>query len=367
MADAMKLIKSDISTVHLELLSGTDVPVLDAAQLCTRAAAAEEVYELGQVLGQGAFGTVRRGVAKGNDAGTQVVAVKSITLGAEGSDNNPAAMRTSLRREVTLLQQVSAHEGIVHLLDAFESPPVVTLVLELCEGGDLCEVLSKRGIVRESEARTVMSQLTDALAFMHARGIIHRDLKPENIMIAERLPPSLDLMNARTKLVDLGLARVVRWRRSTTLPAERGNRASRASVTSRLRSSVKGKLVQVDGAKGRVNRISVAGTRGYLAPEFEAAKADGHVDINIEGASAFALDAYSLGVILQEMLIGTALGDGAAGSSCCFGSSAVLHVIRDASELSKPARELIEGLMHDEPERRMTMTAAKQAPFVLGV
>ena len=431
--DAFQIITSGIRKVHFEVLDAIDVPVLPAELISEQAKHAEDLYEVGEVLGEGAFGVVRRGISKAAHLKASVpasaVAIKSITVGPGPLGHNVAKMRTDLRREVALLRRLSGHDGIVRLLDAFEAPPVVTLVLELCDGGDLRDVLALRGAIPEAETRHCMAQLAETLAFLHAHDVIHRDLKPDNVMIVHALPPTLDLSQSRLKLVDFGLARsLVRWRRSTRVtplteePVRRegsGLAGSMRRSVQRLRSSVRGSLVAVQSAtamadgvaaadgveaaepedsapagagrrRGRAaGRLSVAGTAWYWAPELEAASAMG--EVTIAGEGALLLDAYSLGRILEQMLLGTTPdGDGVQDASCCGRSACAsparrkppssrqssspapspgpipFVARRDASTLSAAARELIGALMHPDPEKRMAVAAATRSPFFVG-
>jgi serine/threonine/tyrosine protein kinase RAD53 len=53
------------------------------------------------------------------------------------------------------------------------------LVLEYVPGGDLLDYILKNNGVSEEQARDIVLQTCEALAYCHGRGITHRDLKPE--------------------------------------------------------------------------------------------------------------------------------------------------------------------------------------------
>ena len=55
----------------------------------------------------------------------------------------------------------------------YEYKNMIYVVIDLCENGDLY-VLDPYS---EGEAKTIMSQLLQAISYMHHRGIVHRDLK----------------------------------------------------------------------------------------------------------------------------------------------------------------------------------------------
>ncbi|KAG8470816.1 hypothetical protein KFE25_009237 [Diacronema lutheri] len=124
--------------------------------------------------------------------------------------------------------------------------------------------------------REMMRQLLAALAQLHARGIVHRDLKPSNLIVrleptsAEpRTTPRADDLGLRLRIIDFGSA----------LDAE-------ALANERLYPP------GADPADGE--------TAAYSAPEI--ALQDGAPI----GARAPAYDLWSVGVILLELLLGSA-------------------------------------------------------------
>ena len=63
------------------------------------------------------------------------------------------------------------------------------MVMELCEGGNLAEILSERlpdMRLDELEARDLMRQVFDVFRKIHALGYVHRDIKLENLFISKR-------------------------------------------------------------------------------------------------------------------------------------------------------------------------------------
>src|SRR5690606_25755107 len=73
-------------------------------------------------------------------------------------------------------------------------------LLEYCPHGSLRTLLKGRPLPLDA-ARTLLTELADAIAHLHECGIVHRDLKPENVLIRGLLP--LDLV-----LTDFGIASV---------------------------------------------------------------------------------------------------------------------------------------------------------------
>jgi serine/threonine protein kinase len=111
-----------------------------------------------------------------------------------------------------------SHRNIVRLFDVVLREPHLFLVLELCEYGDLAQLLRKSADPArfvESRARFFAMQLRDGLEFLHERRIMHRDLKPQNLLLAA--PPGADASTMRDaatapyllKIADFGFARTL--------------------------------------------------------------------------------------------------------------------------------------------------------------
>jgi serine/threonine protein kinase len=60
-------------------------------------------------------------------------------------------------------------------------------------------VLTAHKAINEHTIRTLVAELTNALASLHARGITHRDLKPENLLLGS---------DGHLRLIDFGLAHI---------------------------------------------------------------------------------------------------------------------------------------------------------------
>ena len=150
-----------------------------------------DVYEVLEVLGHGHFATVSRGVHK--ETG-EAVAIKAIEKGR--------ADASAIRREVAILQKVGSHPNIVALRDVFETEDYWYLVMELVTGGELFERLVKKGPYSEKEASRLMSQMAEAIAWLHSQGVCHRDLKPENLLLSQ---PQGD-EEISLKICDFGLS-----------------------------------------------------------------------------------------------------------------------------------------------------------------
>ena len=115
-------------------------------------------------------------------------------------------LRKTERNEIVLLEQKERHVRIVKRIFAGGSDvyrKLLTLkhknmpeILEVTEFGDrtlvleeyidgvtLWDLMQEEGYYTEKAVRSLMSELCDVLAMLHAQNIVHRDIKPENIII----------------------------------------------------------------------------------------------------------------------------------------------------------------------------------------
>ncbi|XP_035537235.1 serine/threonine-protein kinase DCLK3 [Morone saxatilis] len=197
----------------------------------------ERCYEIGRLVGDGNFAVVRE--CRRRDNG-QTLAVKIVEL------SKLIGREHMMQNELSLLGSLS-HPRIVRLVAHHHTHTHSYLVMELVSGGDLFEAISERGTFSEAEAGLMVSDVTEALNYIHCKSIVHRDLKPENLLI-ERVAAGI----CRLKLGDFGLAMVV------TEPV-----------------------------------FTICGTPTYVAPE-----------ILCETGYGVAVDVWALGVILYILLCG---------------------------------------------------------------
>uniref|UniRef100_A0A3Q3A2B5 Serine/threonine-protein kinase DCLK3 n=1 Tax=Kryptolebias marmoratus TaxID=37003 RepID=A0A3Q3A2B5_KRYMA len=133
----------------------------------------ERCYEIGRVIGDGNFAVVRE--CRRRDDG-QACAVKVVER------SKLVGREHMMQNELSLLGSL-CHPRIVRLLAHHHTPAHSYLVMELVSGGDLFEAISERGKFSEAEAGLMVSDVSDALNYIHCRSIVHRDLKPENLLV----------------------------------------------------------------------------------------------------------------------------------------------------------------------------------------
>ncbi|CAK9319705.1 unnamed protein product [Citrullus colocynthis] len=157
-------------------------------------------YEIGEEVGRGHFGftykaKAKKGSLKGRNVAVKIIAKSKMTTAIAVED---------VKREVKILQALNGHKNLVQFHGAFEDDTNVYIIMELCEGGELLDrLLSRGGIYSEEDAKTVIVQILNAVAFCHLQGIVHRDLKPENFLFTTREEDSI------LKVIDFGLSEYV--------------------------------------------------------------------------------------------------------------------------------------------------------------
>jgi serine/threonine-protein kinase len=141
------------------------------------------------------------------------------------------------------------HPNIVTIYDIGRSGNCAYLAMELLEGKELRTLMLPGVPLAMADAVNIAIQIAEGLAYAHQSGVVHRDIKPTNIMIDRE---------GRVKITDFGIA-------------------------------------HMRAAKVRTQTGVVLGSPKYMSPE------------QVLGKRANpGSDIFSLGVIIYEMLTGTA-------------------------------------------------------------
>ena len=95
-----------------------------------------------------------------------------------------------ITNEINILK-ILKHKNILTLYQIYESPSYIHIITEILSGGNLFEKITTKKNFSEDEARDLISQIVDALLYMHSLSICHRDIKIENILFDKKLAPKL--------------------------------------------------------------------------------------------------------------------------------------------------------------------------------
>ena len=199
-------------------------------------------YRIIGELGRGAMGIVYRAEDPLLD---RPVAIKTIIMSADP--------QVRAEYEKRFYQEAKAagglnHPNLITIHDIGREGDLAYMAMELLEGVELREMM-RQGRIELRVALDLLAQVAEGLAYAHERGVVHRDIKPANIMV---------VANGPVKITDFGIARM------------RGT----------------GDLTQAG---------TLLGSPKYMSPEQVIGKRADHRS-----------DIFSLGVILYEMLCGSA-------------------------------------------------------------
>ncbi|MFC1571651.1 protein kinase, partial [Candidatus Margulisiibacteriota bacterium] len=200
-------------------------------------------YELIGELGRGGNSVVYKAKDKQSKA---TVAVKVLA-----KQRRDAESILRFRKEAEIISKLS-HPHIVKLISYGEHEGGTYLAMELVEGKNLSEILKEANFSLEF-AIDIISQIAEALDYVHERGIIHRDLKPKNIVLSRDKRQTIGI-----KVIDFCLARIM-------------------------------DLAEI------IDKEAVVGTFSYMSPEQA-----GTLPVLPDERS----DLYSLGIIFYELLSG---------------------------------------------------------------
>mmetsp|Transcript_14251 Transcript_14251/g.34469 ORF Transcript_14251/g.34469 Transcript_14251/m.34469 type:complete len:713 (+) Transcript_14251:366-2504(+) len=221
------------------------------------------------------------------------------------------------KSQIQTLGEVN-HPGIIKLVDWFETPTTLYVVMELATGGEMFGRIAERRAYTEKDAAACFKQVLEAVGHMHARGIVHCDLKPENILYE-------DDTDRQIKLADFGFAQF--------MPG---------------------------GSEGGEMLSKQLGTLSYTAPEILAGT----------GYDTKA-DMWSLGVILYILLSGIPPFGKRRGET---DRDVKRNILKGAyrfyeshwKDVSSLAMEVVQKLIVVNPKERLSWDQALEHPWIQG-
>eukprot|EP01022_Parablepharisma_sp_SALTPOND_P020272 TRINITY_DN363_c1_g1_i1.p1 TRINITY_DN363_c1_g1~~TRINITY_DN363_c1_g1_i1.p1 ORF type:complete len:402 (+),score=38.29 TRINITY_DN363_c1_g1_i1:3023-4228(+) len=264
-------------------------------------------YGFGRLIGKGNFAKVHIARRKSNDDVFAVKTIEKVKL-----VDNPKNL-VSLEKEIRILRRIN-HPNVIKLYEVYENELYVHLILEYLKGGELFQLIQRKGIYSEKDAAIAIECVLSALAYCHERLIIHRDLKPENLILVQvyqKLIKNRDTTSeSPLKIADFGLATI-----------------STQGVPETLR----------------------CGSPGYVAPEV----------LNSLGYGTQA-DVFSAGIILYILLCGISPFHGKSYHEVLMKNKQGIVLFEDKywSAVSPEAKDLVSSMVKRDPAERITAKAA---------
>jgi serine/threonine protein kinase len=155
-------------------------------------------YRLVEVVGDGTYGTVWKGIYL--ETGEKVAIKK---------------LKTKIKtwqecielKEVKALSKLKTHYNVIKLKEVIrETNSEVYFVFEYADTNlyDYIDSIKKKGEkLSESKVKEIIFQIANGLNYIHMNGYFHRDMKPENILLIK------DGIDIRIKIADFGLAKEI--------------------------------------------------------------------------------------------------------------------------------------------------------------
>lgn len=273
-------------------------------------------------------------------------------------DDSHSVVPEDVRREIALLKKASSLPFVVQLYDVILDCEhnEYYLVMEFMGGGAIadwdgerkCYVSSRKSkgmnLLQESTARTYMTNLVIGIQALHENRLCHRDIKPENLIADEA--------HSCCKIGDLGVAHYFR-------------EVDGELVDDEDVGSIELNSVDIDADHHSTNNPSDAakhptallkttkGTYQFLPPEALSGGA----------FCGFKADIWSIGVTMYALLFGylpfysndvVELFDKIEKDSVTFPSSCQ----------DEEAKDLILSILEKDPEKRITLEAILQHPWM---
>ncbi|XP_018911355.2 focal adhesion kinase 1 isoform X1 [Bemisia tabaci] len=152
-----------------------------------------EKIELGEIIGQGQFGDVHKGVYKLRPDNSVPVAIKTCKVDAD------LATAERFLEEAYIMQQFD-HSHIIKLIGVCSENPI-WIVMELARHGELRAYLqSNKDFLDLSVLVLYTFQLSTALSYLESKKFVHRDIAARNVLVSS---------HRCVKLADFGLSRWV--------------------------------------------------------------------------------------------------------------------------------------------------------------
>ncbi|XP_059431828.1 serine/threonine-protein kinase OXI1-like [Corylus avellana] len=313
-------------------------------------------FKVISAVGRGAKGVVF--LAK-DEVSDEFVALKVIAKALiEGKGKADGGEYKRIFFEQQVLRRLS-HPLLPRLRGVLATENVVAHAIDYCPGGNLHSLRKRQTekMFSDDVIRFYAAELVLALEYLHSFGIVYRDLKPENVMIQE---------NGHIMLVDFDLSTRLSPKSPRSTPESdlvpKSNSVKKKRLSPLHRFCNSGILPEDSISPGNSVKPesdptekcnSFVGTEEYVAPE-----------IVLGNGHDFAVDWWSLGVVLYEMLYGTTPFRGSNRKETFY---RILSKTPELTGETTPLRDLIAKMLEKDPEKRIELEGIKGHDFFRGI
>ena len=298
-----------------------------------------QIYEELSTLGEGAYGIVKKVCLKNNKETIRAMKIISKQNVVKGQINK-------LFEEIEILRKLE-HPNIMKIYEYFIDENNLYIISEFCDEGDLLGKMKKLNKMSELVVKYLMSQILDALLYLHANRVFHGDIKLENIMLYKTSRKSVKRFTVINK--DLNS--------DDKLQKEIDNNQGNNDYVEDM-SIYEIKLIDFGCSKflnkKKHNKLSgIVGTSMYCSPEV--------IDNSYDEKS----DEWSCGVLMYILLCGYWPFEGETEEEI-FENIKKYNINFDTDELknvSDNCKDLMKRLLNPEKQNRITAFDALKHPF----
>ena len=121
----------------------------------------------------------------------------NVTLGTKSSRELVDKFMKKFIKEASTISRLD-HRNIIRIHDVFTENNTAYYVMEYHSGGSLGDLVKSRGVLPEADAVRYITQIAEAVGYIHERNINHLDIKPANILLNNE---------GASVLIDFGLSK----------------------------------------------------------------------------------------------------------------------------------------------------------------
>ena len=156
------------------------------------------MYRIEKVLGQGGFGITYLAIDLGLDKPRAIKeffpkdycdrdeTTSHVTLGTSNTADFVNKLKKKFIKEARNIANLDQHQGIITIHAVFEENNTAYYVMDYIEGENLSIMVKKDGPLSVEKAIKYITEVGNALEYVHQHHINHLDIKPANIMVRRK-------------------------------------------------------------------------------------------------------------------------------------------------------------------------------------